>query len=239
MNRVDLAVPPAFQVVGLQVAVRVNEVVALPVVVLDLQIAVEEQALCDDEVMRLVAVRENGREPPRRQARCDRGRRERDREMSAEADAERGRRTGERPSDDERRGEHDDDARERAVEEQERRRNRTGDPRQPRDQRQPQRRGVVSAEPERGDDDRRANDECREHPHRRQQPHPRRRRLARDRDDAKRRPGAGSPRERRRDGSWLHTLRLWGRILPAAGCRLLVAGCKTPQIAPIHADSVA
>src|SRR6478609_12190089 len=76
MDGVDLPVLSALQEVRFQIAVRIDEIVAALVVVLDLQVAVVKQALCDDEVMRLVAVGQDGCEPPRRQARCNDGNRE-------------------------------------------------------------------------------------------------------------------------------------------------------------------
>ena len=57
VNRVDLAVDAAAHEVGLQDAVEVLEVLILLMVVLDGEIAVAEQALGDDEVVRLVARR--------------------------------------------------------------------------------------------------------------------------------------------------------------------------------------
>jgi hypothetical protein len=55
MDRVDLPVLAALEKIRPQIAGPVRLVVALPVVVLDLQITVFEQALGDDQVVRLVA----------------------------------------------------------------------------------------------------------------------------------------------------------------------------------------
>ena len=65
MNGVDLAVHAAADVVGRERTGIVRLIVASPVVVLDLQIAIEQQALRDDEVVRLVATRHRRRDLPR------------------------------------------------------------------------------------------------------------------------------------------------------------------------------
>ena len=66
MDRVDLAVGAAREVVGLQRPVEVRAILLLLMVVFDLQIAVMEQALRDDEIVRLVAAgkeRRTGQSP--------------------------------------------------------------------------------------------------------------------------------------------------------------------------------
>ncbi len=61
VNRVDLAIDAARQVVRVEIAREVLGVVPARVVVLDAQIAVAPQALGDDEIVRLVAGREEHR----------------------------------------------------------------------------------------------------------------------------------------------------------------------------------
>ncbi len=68
VNRVDCAVAPAPQIVRLQLSVDVRGVLAAPVVVLDPQVAVGQQALRDDQVVRFVAAGDARRHPPRRRA---------------------------------------------------------------------------------------------------------------------------------------------------------------------------
>ena len=65
MHGVDFAVLAAPEVVGPQVACVVVAIVAAAVVVLDLQIVILEEALRDDEVVRLVAGRELRKNLPR------------------------------------------------------------------------------------------------------------------------------------------------------------------------------
>ena len=76
MDRIDLAVNAARQVVGLQRPAVVRAVVLPLMVVLDLQIAVVQQALRDDQVVRLVAARKQRRvgQPPADDAEDDRAR---------------------------------------------------------------------------------------------------------------------------------------------------------------------
>ena len=70
VDRIDLAIDAAGQVVGLERPREVLERVAAAMVVLDPQVAVAPQALRDDEIVRLVAAREDRRsgeaEPRRR-----------------------------------------------------------------------------------------------------------------------------------------------------------------------------
>ena len=65
MDRVDLPVGAAADVMRRQRAGAVRLIVAPTVVVLDFQIAVEQQALRDDEVVRLVAAWNRRRHLPR------------------------------------------------------------------------------------------------------------------------------------------------------------------------------
>ena len=70
MDRVDLAVAAASPIVGLERRLEVRAVVAAGVVVLDRKVVIGEQALRDDQIVRLVAARKDRRElqPPRRRA---------------------------------------------------------------------------------------------------------------------------------------------------------------------------
>jgi hypothetical protein len=70
MDGVDLAVASAPPVVGLERGLEIRAVVAAGVVVLDREVVIGEQALRDDQIVRLVAARKNRRElqPPRRRA---------------------------------------------------------------------------------------------------------------------------------------------------------------------------
>src|SRR5712691_10973400 len=72
MNRVDLAVFAALEIVRLDRSSQIRFVVTLPMVVLDLEIVILKEALRDDEVMRLVAVGMLRRNRPRGEAECDR-----------------------------------------------------------------------------------------------------------------------------------------------------------------------
>ena len=75
VDRVDLAVAPRAEVVRRQRPPAVRLIVAAQVVVLDLEIAIEQQALRDDEVMRLVASGHRRRHLPRRAGKDDEGER--------------------------------------------------------------------------------------------------------------------------------------------------------------------
>src|SRR5262249_46652037 len=66
MNRVDLTVAAALQEVGVQIAGVERVVVAAAMVVLDLEVVIAEQTLCDDEVMGLVSSRQLRGNPPGR-----------------------------------------------------------------------------------------------------------------------------------------------------------------------------
>jgi hypothetical protein len=55
MDRINLAVSAAGQVVRTEFQIEVLVVIASPVVVFNLQVAVAPQALCDHQVVRLVA----------------------------------------------------------------------------------------------------------------------------------------------------------------------------------------
>ena len=65
VDRIDGAVAPALDRVRIQIAGEVGAVVAALMVVLDLQVVVVEQALRDDEVVRLVAAGNRRRREPR------------------------------------------------------------------------------------------------------------------------------------------------------------------------------
>jgi hypothetical protein len=56
VNGVDLPVDAAAEIVGLQRQCEILAIVAACVVVFDLQIAIAQQALRDDQIMRLIAV---------------------------------------------------------------------------------------------------------------------------------------------------------------------------------------
>src|SRR5688572_10315197 len=64
MNGVDLAVLSALYEIGWQLGPGERPVIALPMVVLDLQVAVRQQAVRDDQVVRLVAPGPGGRQRP-------------------------------------------------------------------------------------------------------------------------------------------------------------------------------
>jgi hypothetical protein len=55
VNRVDLPVYPALHVIGAKIAAPILPVIALSIVVLDLEVAILDQALRDDQIVRLVA----------------------------------------------------------------------------------------------------------------------------------------------------------------------------------------
>ena len=84
MNGIDLTILPEREIVRLQRSVEVRTIVFAAVVVLDFQIAVVQQALRDDEVMRFVAARKKRRirHPPRDGAKRDRAREEDDERRS-------------------------------------------------------------------------------------------------------------------------------------------------------------
>ena len=138
-------------------------------------------------------------------------------QVSARANADARRDLGERPSDDERSGQHDDDASERPSKEQEGCGNRTGI--HGSHAISASHSGAVSSRLSRSDATTTAAPiASAASTHAGGSTRPRRGRLARDRDDAKQRPGAGSPRERRRDRCWLHAfLRISFAILASVG----------------------
>ena len=77
MNGVDLAVEAAADVVGRERTRVVRLIVASPVVVLDLQIAIEQQALRDDEIVRLIATGDRRSDLPRGKGKHAEGKRSR------------------------------------------------------------------------------------------------------------------------------------------------------------------
>jgi len=64
MNRVDLAVPAANEVIGAKVAAPERAIVAAGVVVLDLQVAIDQQTVGDDQIVWFVAARTDARKRP-------------------------------------------------------------------------------------------------------------------------------------------------------------------------------
>ncbi len=66
MNRIDLAVLATVDVVRSQRAAEIFGVIPLRMVVLDAEVTVAQQALCDDQVVRFIATREPAADRPQR-----------------------------------------------------------------------------------------------------------------------------------------------------------------------------
>ena len=142
MDGIDLAILAAAKEVRPQHPGKILMVLPAGVVVLDLQVAVIEKALCDDEIVRLVAARQTRRdvpEPNRAQDKCECAGGERCPLRIAQPPILRDRRSGaaaRRQTDEDRRPDQDDD---RPGPEQKRHGDRSRQPRQPQQETEKQR----------------------------------------------------------------------------------------------------